>query len=273
MTTVDLKAPAKSGRVAPPPTWVLAAPVAAVFTVSAATKAAAGLSGSLDAVGLVAAVVEVILAAWLVLGVRPRAALLVTAGVLAVFMVVGVHRTLTGVASCGCFGDYAMRPWVTATYGGVASICILANLVPATGRRTRLAASALAALAAAGLLGSVAASAASPRPATAFDVLIAASGIAADSPDRVGVVAVSYGCHDCAEFMQEARDVLPRLLTTHRLRGVVLLDVGHPPAPRGAYAAFYPWPSQRRLDGAAGGFVTPALHIIEKGVVIDTIRL
>ncbi len=60
--------------------------------------------GLVNLAGIVMPWIELIAGAFLVIGIIPRSAALVTAGLLAVFMVAGALALLRGLAiSCGCF--------------------------------------------------------------------------------------------------------------------------------------------------------------------------
>jgi len=56
---------------------------------------------------------ELVLAIWLLSGLWKRIAWFVTIACFAVFCCVTLYRGLSGAASCGCFGNVHVNPWIT----------------------------------------------------------------------------------------------------------------------------------------------------------------
>jgi len=56
---------------------------------------------------------ELSLGIWLLSGLFKRAAWLVTLGCFSLFCCITLYKGLTGAASCGCFGNVHVNPWIT----------------------------------------------------------------------------------------------------------------------------------------------------------------
>ncbi len=98
------------------------------------------------------AAVELILAAWLLSGIAPRASWAFSLLLFSIFAGVALTRALTGQESCGCFGAIEVNPWWTAAFDCAVIALLLACrqdvwATPASGDRARRGHFALAALA------------------------------------------------------------------------------------------------------------------------------
>jgi hypothetical protein len=84
------------------------------------TQPAVG-TGLLASRWLVLAVVQVelLVAFWLIAGIWPTWAWRSSVALFAVFCVVSLAKAMAGEASCGCFGRFAVSPWITSALSGV----------------------------------------------------------------------------------------------------------------------------------------------------------
>jgi hypothetical protein len=63
---------------------------------------------------------ELFLGLWLLSGFAPTLAWRATLGCFTVFLAVALHRGISGLASCDCFGRLAVSPWATAALDAAA---------------------------------------------------------------------------------------------------------------------------------------------------------
>ncbi|MBN1187148.1 MAG: hypothetical protein JXB49_33025 [Bacteroidales bacterium] len=56
---------------------------------------------------------ELAMGIWLVSGLLKKTAWLVTLGLFSMFSVITLYKGITGYASCGCFGQVHVNPWIT----------------------------------------------------------------------------------------------------------------------------------------------------------------
>jgi thiol-disulfide isomerase/thioredoxin len=81
---------------------------------------------------------ELALSLWLLSGLLPRAAWLVSLGCFCLFCLVTLYKGLSGAASCGCFGPVHVNPWITLSAIDVPAVIALSLFPPAFLRRQRL---------------------------------------------------------------------------------------------------------------------------------------
>lgn len=127
-----------------------------VLVVAAALKAAdpaphlplARLNPFGRAVTLLTVTEELFLGLWLLSGLLPGAARLLTTFVFACFTLVALGRGVAGEASCGCFGNLSVTPWLAVALDLTLFVLLLAVRVPAPTRETHRTGFALAVIAA-----------------------------------------------------------------------------------------------------------------------------
>jgi len=73
---------------------------------------------------------ELALGIWLLSGLFKRAAWLVTLGCFALFCGVTLYKGLSGAASCGCFGNVHVNPWITLFAIDLPAVMLLAVFRP-----------------------------------------------------------------------------------------------------------------------------------------------
>jgi hypothetical protein len=78
---------------------------------------------------------ELIIAIWLLAGLWPTWAWRSVVALFAVFAVVSLSKALAGEASCGCFGQLTVSPWVTSALNATV-VAALVWIHPAPNRRT-----------------------------------------------------------------------------------------------------------------------------------------
>jgi len=81
---------------------------------------------------------ELALGLWLLSGLLPKAAWLVSLGCFCLFCSVTLYKGLSGAASCGCFGPVHVSPWITLSAIDVPAVVALSVFPPAFLRRQRL---------------------------------------------------------------------------------------------------------------------------------------
>lgn len=68
---------------------------------------------------------ELFFATWLVFGLLPKLTWLASVGLFSMFATVSAFKGITGEASCGCFGEVAINPWITSTFDvGVVALLV-----------------------------------------------------------------------------------------------------------------------------------------------------
>jgi thiol-disulfide isomerase/thioredoxin len=78
---------------------------------------------------------ELALGIWLLSGLFKRAAWLVTLGCFTLFCGVTLYKGLTGAASCGCFGNVHINPWITLFAVDLPAVILLAIFRPKLEKR------------------------------------------------------------------------------------------------------------------------------------------
>ena len=73
---------------------------------------------------------ELSLGIWLLSGLFKRAAWLVTLGCFSLFCCITLYKGLTGAASCGCFGNVHVNPWITLFVIDLPAVVLLAIFRP-----------------------------------------------------------------------------------------------------------------------------------------------
>ena len=73
---------------------------------------------------------ELALGIWLLSGLFKRAAWLVTLGCFVLFFGVTLYKGITGAASCGCFGNVHVNPWITLFAIDLPAVVLLAIFRP-----------------------------------------------------------------------------------------------------------------------------------------------
>ena len=73
---------------------------------------------------------ELALGIWLMSGLFKRAAWLVTLGCFSLFCCVTLYKGITGAASCGCFGNVHVNPWITLFAIDLPAVALLAIFRP-----------------------------------------------------------------------------------------------------------------------------------------------
>ena len=68
---------------------------------------------------------ELFFGLWLLAGVFPRSTQVVAIGCFALFGFVSLWKALGGEATCGCFGNMSVNPWLTASFDWVIVISLL----------------------------------------------------------------------------------------------------------------------------------------------------
>lgn len=68
---------------------------------------------------------EMSLGLWLLSGFHPRWSRWIAAMCFAIFLSVSLAKGLAGEASCGCFGEVSVNPWITAGIDGLAVLTLL----------------------------------------------------------------------------------------------------------------------------------------------------
>ncbi len=68
---------------------------------------------------------ELLFGIWLVFGLLQKLTWLASVGLFAVFATVSTFKGISGEASCGCFGEVAINPWLTAMF----DLCVVGMLV------------------------------------------------------------------------------------------------------------------------------------------------
>jgi hypothetical protein len=88
---------------------------------SGASTAAVTLYGS-----VVLIILEIVLASWLISGWRWRTARPAMIGWMVALSGVSLHKVMSGAATCGCFGQLQVNPWITFSLDTVALLSLLA---------------------------------------------------------------------------------------------------------------------------------------------------
>ena len=78
---------------------------------------------------------EFALSLWLLSGAYPRTARYAAGGCFSLFLAVAIRDVLEGRESCGCFGNFNVRPWVTGLFDLSVMGCLIA-FVPGQSRHT-----------------------------------------------------------------------------------------------------------------------------------------
>jgi len=73
---------------------------------------------------------ELSLSIWLLSGLFKRASWLVTLGCFSLFCCITLYKGLTGAASCGCFGNVHVNPWITLFAIDLPAVVLLALFRP-----------------------------------------------------------------------------------------------------------------------------------------------
>ncbi len=68
---------------------------------------------------------ELAMGIWLVSGLFKKAAWLATLGLFSMFSIITLYKAITGYASCGCFGQVHVNPWITLFVVDLPSIIAL----------------------------------------------------------------------------------------------------------------------------------------------------
>lgn len=71
---------------------------------------------------------EILFGIWLLFGLLPKLTWLASVGLFSIFATVSAFKGITGEASCGCFGEVAINPWITAEFDlGVVGMLVWAR--------------------------------------------------------------------------------------------------------------------------------------------------
>src|SRR5260370_20304317 len=68
---------------------------------------------------------ELLLGSSLFLGIRQRLTRYIAAGCFCVFLNVALFKVLDGASSCGCFGKFALTPWIAFAFDTLALLLLL----------------------------------------------------------------------------------------------------------------------------------------------------
>lgn len=132
--------------------------VSLVLLAAAYLKARAGPAGDLGLfTHLLLLHAEVALGCWLLNGWYPRLASAVGSTCFAVFAVYSGGRAIAGHHSCGCFGDFAVNPWITASVDALLAVGLglSSKLAPGEPNRFRIKKVVISSMIGAGILAVV----------------------------------------------------------------------------------------------------------------------